>query len=397
MDLFSLHRFPNYREEFTRCTTFPRQWDFRYSKAELAENGFISVDGSSWVVCFSCGLEINVQVDNRDTLLVQHSTKSASCSMVTGNHSINIPLPHKTIYKCEKDRLYSFLISHFPWPVDVYSLAKDGFYYDQGKRSSCCFECKLQIGSWTQGDTSASEHSKYSPNCRFYLNGEGVENVPLGQEDTPLGRQVVQSSFSEGTAPFISAVHVVERPKIPKYKESKDRLDTFSTWPASMKQRPGELADAGFFYTSRGDLVQCYQCGGGFKFWGREDVPWEQHAIAFPECPLVRALAKTHKTFLDLKRTKSSTIVAMRNPNHPDQEQETKIEIDGEGASSMATAGAGGEVKEVRLCKVCLTNELGIVFLPCAHMVTCPECAPQLTSCPICRSKFSAYVRSFLP
>ncbi|CAB3380489.1 Hypothetical predicted protein [Cloeon dipterum] len=394
MDLSSLHRYPNYQEEFNRCTTFPRQWDFRYSKAELAEHGFFSVDGSSWVVCFSCGLEINVQVDNRDSLLVQHATKSPLCSMVTGNNSINVPLPHKTIYKFEKDRLYSFLSSHFPWPVDVYSLAKHGFFYDQRKRSSCCFECQLQIGSWTQGDSSESEHSKYSPNCRFYLSGEGVENVPLGQEDTPLGRQVVQSSFAGETWPSRRAIHVVERPKIPNYRESKDRLASFSTWPASMKQRPGELADAGFFYTSRGDLVQCYQCGGGLKFWGLEDVPWEQHAIAFPECPLFRALAKTLKTFLDLKRTKSTTIVAIQNPNRP-EEQETKFEIDDEGDSSMAPG--GGEEKEVRLCKVCLTKELGIVFLPCAHMVTCPECAPQLTSCPICRSKFSAYVRSFLP
>jgi len=55
------------------------------------------------------------------------------------------------------------------------------------------------------------------------------------------------------------------------------------------------------------------------------------------------------------------------------------------------------EIREYRQCKVCLSKELGIVFLPCAHMATCPDCAPQLTNCPICRSNFTAYVRAFLP
>ncbi|CAB3375493.1 Hypothetical predicted protein [Cloeon dipterum] len=395
MDLSALHRYPDFKDEFFRCTKFPQKWDFRYTKSELAENGFFSVDNSPWVVCFSCGLQINVEIDNRDSLPAQHAAKSPLCSMVTGNHSINVPLPHKTIYKCEKDRLYSFLTSHFPWPVDVYSLAQNGFYYDRTKKSSCCFHCKLQIGSWGQGDTAATEHMKYNPNCSFYLRGEGVENVPLGQEDTILGRQVIQSALAEENASkHSSTLHVDEAPKIPRYKEKKDRVATFSTWPASMKQRPGELADAGFFYTSRGDMVQCYQCGGGFKFWGRDDVPWEQHAIGFPECPLVRAIANKHKRFLNLKRTKESTIVAVKNPDQT-EEQETKIEIDG-GESSMAVE-ENREMKEVRLCKVCLSNELGIVFLPCAHMVTCPDCAPQLTTCPICRSNFCAYVRAFLP
>lgn len=56
--------------------------------------------------------------------------------------------------RCERDRLYSFLAVNFDWPVSIHDLAKTGFYYDPIKKSSCCFFCKLQIGSWTQGKNS---------------------------------------------------------------------------------------------------------------------------------------------------------------------------------------------------------------------------------------------------
>ena len=31
------------------------------------------------------------------------------------------------------------------------------------------------------------------------------------------------------------------------------------------------------------------------------------------------------------------------------------------------------ELREQRLCKVCMDAEVGVLFLPCAHLVTCPR------------------------
>ncbi|KAF6205851.1 hypothetical protein GE061_020025 [Apolygus lucorum] len=53
-------------------------------------------------------------------------------------------------------------------------------------------------------------------------------------------------------------------------------------------------------------------------------------------------------------------------------------------------------LKEARLCKVCLDREVVIVFLPCAHLVTCSDCAQSLTDCPLCRQPIKATVRTFL-
>lgn len=53
-------------------------------------------------------------------------------------------------------------------------------------------------------------------------------------------------------------------------------------------------------------------------------------------------------------------------------------------------------LKEARLCKICMDNEVGIVFLPCGHLATCVNCAPNLQDCPVCRSSIKATVRTFL-
>lgn len=44
---------------------------------------------------------------------------------------------------------------------------------------------------------------------------------------------------------------VKEEPEHPRYREKRERISSYATWPASMKQRPGELADAGFYYSCK--------------------------------------------------------------------------------------------------------------------------------------------------
>ena len=46
------------------------------------------------------------------------------------------------------------------------------------------------------------------------------------------------------------------------------------------------------------------------------------------------------------------------------------------------------EVVDARLCKVCVTNEINIVLLPCNHACICQQCYDRLSAprkCPLCR------------
>ncbi|XP_065344661.1 baculoviral IAP repeat-containing protein 7-B-like [Cloeon dipterum] len=46
-------------------------------------------------------------------------------------------------------------------------------------------------------------------------------------------------------------------------------------------------------------------------------------------------------------------------------------------------------------CKVCLDGDVRVVFLPCGHLVTCVQCAPNFSLCPICRTEIKATVRAY--
>ena len=46
-------------------------------------------------------------------------------------------------------------------------------------------------------------------------------------------------------------------------------------------------------------------------------------------------------------------------------------------------------------CKVCLDNEVSLVFVPCGHLVTCSSCADHLTDCPVCRKRITSRIRTF--
>ncbi|XP_047468419.1 baculoviral IAP repeat-containing protein 3-like [Penaeus chinensis] len=51
---------------------------------------------------------------------------------------------------------------------------------------------------------------------------------------------------------------------------------------------------------------------------------------------------------------------------------------------------------EKRLCKVCMTDEVDVVILPCDHMVCCAKCLLTQSKCPICRGTIEKVVKPIL-
>lgn len=45
-----------------------------------------------------------------------------------------------------------------------------------------------------------------------------------------------------------------------------------------------------------------------------------------------------------------------------------------------------------RACAVCMENRITHLCVPCMHFVLCPECAPQLKDCPMCREPIKSYL-----
>ncbi|XP_023012570.2 E3 ubiquitin-protein ligase defense repressor 1 [Leptinotarsa decemlineata] len=52
---------------------------------------------------------------------------------------------------------------------------------------------------------------------------------------------------------------------------------------------------------------------------------------------------------------------------------------------------------EAMTCKICMDNQIDVVFLPCAHVVACSKCAAKVDRCPVCRSEFNQAQKLYLP
>lgn len=50
------------------------------------------------------------------------------------------------------------------------------------------------------------------------------------------------------------------------------------------------------------------------------------------------------------------------------------------------------ELKDERLCKVCLDGQVSHVFVPCGHAVCCGTCVGNIKECPLCRSRLQGSI-----
>ncbi len=71
-------------------------------------------------------------------------------------------------------------------------------------------------------------------------------------------------------------------------KSELERLKTFHNWPNSEAISGSELARAGFYYTWRGDRVQCAFCKNVLRNWEAGDDAMIEHKRHFQRCPFVQ-------------------------------------------------------------------------------------------------------------
>ena len=206
------------------------------------------------------------------------------------------------------------------------------------------------------------------------------------------------------------------KPMIPEYQLYSKRLDTFQEkgWPIGLSQSPVELSSAGFFYTGMSDKVICFSCSGGLNKWKKSDIPLDEHLKSFPECMFARLL--TSKTSVYKSENSSIQNVSI------DQEKEYKLqESNCENNKQDADAVPLSRrfcslfsrrsippqeenkenekhveiVDELKLCKVCMTEERNVAIAPCGHFVLCNLCASCISQCPICRSNVKHFVKIY--
>lgn len=271
-------------------------------------------------------------------------------------------------FRLETERLKTFENWPLDW-LDRNSLAATGMFYTGVQDHTKCYFCEVIIGKWDHGDDPVQEHLKWSPNCPL-LQRRLTDNMPVNEKNLDLLLPPVEQ-IAYDTPPSLTAKSMPLR----DFSIRNVRLQSFADWPRSLKQKPAELAEAGFYYKGCGDSVVCFSCLAGLKDWEEEDDPWEQHALWMGHfCPYVQLVkGNDYVKSVQHKFGNNRPMESKQNHHEPEIEvQKTKL--------------ASSSCADDKLCKICFEKECNTAYVPCGHVVACGVCALAARECPVCRS-----------
>lgn len=374
------------------------------------------------------------EIDNREK--DKDHMSNLSLNHQSPPHASPVPSPQAINTEClrkEKNRLQTFKNWSVPF-IDKKLLAQIGFYYIGPTDLVKCNFCGVEIGMWQPEDNPVDEHLKWSLNCNL-LRGRETENEPIDAEalkrvlptlsyDTCGIRTTSSgSSYPESSAshPNVSSIRTLSprpssssqtsevtpmsapRHEHPEFQLESHRLISFEDWPKTMKQKPKELAEAGFYYTGKGDRVACFSCGGGLKDWEEGDVPWEQHAMWYSKCEYLKLMKGQEFIghILARKNTPPSSFTESSQCSSGCSSQNSEAELLEEHKANpvqvqkVQTSDETKPPNENKLCKICYECEYNTAFFPCGHIIACAKCASSVTKCPYCRQPFTNVMRVY--
>lgn len=361
--------------------------------------------------------------------------------MTDSQKATGAPKPQPTELNIEANRLKTFDSWHVSF-IDKHQLALLGFfYYGPGDMVKCHF-CGVEIGMWEDGDDVLTDHMRWSPYCNL-IRRNATNNVPINEAilnqtlppaPTPdvYGSSERTNTVSEGSIEAISEddVHMyqhqlytnggfeavlngssssmasprqVSRPEHPEFAVEAKRIESYEDWPKTMRQKPQQLSDAGFYYTGKGDRVCCFSCGGGLKDWEENDDPWEQHGMWYGKCEYLKLVKGAD--FIHQMAQKREEICKRSNDGAASCSSQTSSQeslkicetttCEANIQAPSEKSDEDEEKKDSRLCKICYNNEYNTIFLPCGHVIACAKCASSVTKCPACRQPFESVTRVY--
>lgn len=73
-----------------------------------------------------------------------------------------------------------------------------------------------------------------------------------------------------------------------------NRLQTFETWSSQIQPNKFQLSSAGFYYTGRGDIVECFSCALRLHDWKKEDDPMIEHRKLSSDCLFLKMIGQSN-------------------------------------------------------------------------------------------------------
>ncbi|KAJ8311085.1 hypothetical protein KUTeg_011362 [Tegillarca granosa] len=249
------------------------------------------------------------------------------------------------------------------WPKDKkqhpQDLAKAGFFYEGREDQVRCFFCGGGLFNWDPEDVPIVEHARWYPKCVFLRQLKGDDFILQ-----------IQKTFQQGDDVSIVTYINILFWLLPYSKESEKQRETdVMSHPAILSVIEMGI-DVDMVKKALPSVESSTLSAENLllKVWELEDTK----EAAEPE-------AKTHEDRVEITNAEEMT-----NANQEMHEPlETIIE-------------ENKYLKDRQLCKICLDNDVSIVFLPCGHLVSCVDCSHAIRKCPICRVFVKGTLKSIL-
>lgn len=323
----------------------------------LAKAGFYYLNQSDHVRCVWCKGVI-AKWEKNDNAFEEHRRFFPNCPRVQMGPLIEFAgkdleelgiqptkLPQRPQFACMEARLRTFS----DWPITniqpAEPLAQAGLYYQKIDDQVRCFHCNIGLRSWQKEDEPWHEHAKWSPKCQFVLLAKGPQYVQQVRKAaaaaaSPTAATAPQLPVSIGSA-------MCEPPACEALALGIDVGIVRSTIAR-------KLSSSGCAYDTLDDLLHAI-----FDDAGGTSAALE---VTEPSAPI------------DCSAT-TSKAAALEPPKPAVVEAAAAVEPAAVNSSSpngnLSLEEENRLLKDARLCKVCLDEDVGIVFLPCGHLGEC--------------------------
>lgn len=111
------------------------------------------------------------------------------------------------------------------------------------------------------------------------------------------------------------------------------------------------------------------------------------------DIPPSSAAAKTSDNVSDITAKSYEDII---NVNEQKTNSSMSVTKEYEETGTRSLIEENRQLKDLRMCKICMEKDASIAMLPCGHLCCCTDCAPAMRKCPICRQFVKGTVRTWL-
>ncbi|XP_062574345.1 baculoviral IAP repeat-containing protein 3-like [Saccostrea cucullata] len=293
--------------------------------------------------------------------------------------------------------------SYADWPSSITqtprNLAIAGFLYSGYGDYTRCFFCGGGLRNWEPGDDPWIEHARWFPKCAFLRQNKGDEFVALvqieHQEEEALGgmnghqddQQNAMVNTSRQTQNSVKTLTIhpgfqsllemgYSSEAIQKafvlLKETKEPINIKAEELLEIVLSQEETA---------GENASPPSASGGLENKINKTGKSEQ------------SKPDTHKV-PNSKEMDGGDDFQMHNQRDLNRVNQSLASMSVEETRSLIEENR--KLKDLRLCKICLENEASIAMLPCGHLCCCPDCAPAMRKCPICRQFVKGTVKTWM-